>query len=234
MPDIMLKCENLNKLYTQGGKSTFETHTIYAVNNCNIKINMGELAAIVGASGSGKSTLLHLLAAFDRPTSGKVYIEDIYIHSLPDEKISKFRNEKIGFVFQSYNLLPILTAKENILAPLKIGKKPFSKQYFEELTTMLGISDRIHHLPGELSGGQQQRVAIARALITKPAILLADEPTGNLDKSSAEEFLTLLKTTKTELNQTVIMATHDAKVSEIAERIFKIDNGEITEIKIQT
>jgi len=230
MPDIMLKCENLNKLYTQGGRSTLETHTIYAVDNCNIKINKGEFAAIVGTSGSGKSTLLHLLAAFDRPTAGKVFIEDTDIHSLPDEKLSKFRNEKIGFVFQNYNLLPILTAKENILAPLKIGKKPFSKLYFQELTSMLGIADRIHHLPGELSGGEQQRVAIARALITKPSILLADEPTGNLDKDSAAEFLTLLKTTKTELNQTVIMVTHDTKVSEIAERIFKIDNGAVTEV----
>ena len=230
MPDIMLKCENLNKLYTQGGRSTLETHTIYAVDNCNIKINKGEFAAIVGTSGSGKSTLLHLLAALDRPTSGKIFIEDTDIHSLPDEKLSKFRNEKIGFVFQNYNLLPILTAKENILAPLKIGKKPFSKLYFQELTSMLGIADRIHHLPGELSGGQQQRAAIARALITKPAILLADEPTGNLDKDSAAEFLALLKTTKTELNQTVIMVTHDTKVSEIAERIFKIDNGVVTEM----
>ena len=232
MADILLKCENLTKLYIQGGggESIMEVHTIYAVNNCNMKINKGEFAAIVGTSGSGKSTLLHLLAAFDRPTSGKVFIEDTDIHNLPDDKLSKFRNEKIGFVFQSYNLLPILTAKENILAPLKIGKKPFLEKYFNELTEMLGIADRIHHLPGELSGGQQQRVAIVRALITKPAILLADEPTGNLDKDSAAEFLNLLKATKTELNQTVIMVTHDANVSKIADRIFKIDNGDITEL----
>ena len=229
MPDIILKCENLNKLYTQGGGSVHEVHTIYAVNNCNIKINKGEFAAIVGTSGSGKSSLLHLLAAFDIPTSGKVFIEHTDIYSLPDKNLSKFRNEKIGFVFQNYNLLPILTAKENILAPLKIGKKAFSRQYFDELAEMLRITDRIHHLPGEMSGGQQQRVAIARALITKPAILLADEPTGNLDKDSAAEFLNLLKTTKKELNQTVVMVTHDAKVSEIADRIFNIDNGVITE-----
>jgi len=230
MPDIILRCENLNKLYTQGSGSIHGVHTIYAVNNCNIKITKGEFAAIVGASGSGKSTLLHLLSAFDRPTSGKVFIEDTDIYSLSDEKLSKFRNDKIGFVFQSFNLLPILTAKENIIAPLKIGKKDFSQVYFEQLTVMLGIADRIHHLPGELSGGQQQRVAIARALITKPAILLADEPTGNLDKNSAEEFLELLKVLKNELNQTVIMVTHDTKVSEIADHIFKIDNGVVTEV----
>ena len=230
MTDIILKCENLHKIYTQGGGTVHEVHTIYAVNNCNININRGEFAAIVGASGSGKSTLLHLLSTFDRPTSGKVYIEDTDIYSLSDKKLSKFRNDKIGFVFQSFNLLPILTAKENILAPLKIGKKDFSQPYFNQLTEMLGISERIHHLPGELSGGQQQRVAIARALITKPTILLADEPTGNLDKNSANEFLELLKILKTELTQTVVMVTHDARVSEIADRIFKIDNGEITEL----
>jgi len=224
MSDIILRCEALHKIYVQGEES------IYAVRDCNIKIKRGEFTAIIGASGSGKSTLLHLLSAFDRPTSGKVFIEETDIFKLSDEKLSKFRNEKIGFVFQSYNLLPILTAKENILAPLKIGKKTFSHAYFEQLTKMLGIADRIHHLPGELSGGQQQRVAITRALITKPAILLADEPTGNLDKDSAGEFLKLLKLTKTELNQTIVVVTHDAKVSEIADRIFRIDNGVVTEI----
>jgi len=224
MSDIILRCEALHKIYVQGEES------IYAVRDCNIKIKRGEFTAIIGASGSAKSTLLHLLSAFDRPTSGKVFIEETDIFKLSDEKLSKFRNEKIGFVFQSYNLLPILTAKENILAPLKIGKKTFSHTYFEQLTKMLGIADRIHHLPGELSGGQQQRVAITRALITKPAILLADEPTGNLDKDSAGEFLKLLKLTKTELNQTIVVVTHDAKVSEIADRIFRIDNGVVTEI----
>jgi len=224
MSDIILRCENLHKIYVQGEES------IYAVRDCNIKIKRGKFTAVVGASGSGKSTLLHLLSAFDKPTSGKVYIEETDIFSLSDEKLSKFRNEKIGFVFQSYNLLPILTAKENILAPLKIEKKTFSQAYFDNLTKMLGIADRIHHLPGELSGGQQQRVAITRALITKPAILLADEPTGNLDKDSASEFLKLLKLTKTELNQTIVVVTHDAKVSEIADRIFRIDNGVVTEI----
>ena len=229
MLDIILRCENLHKIYTQGGGGFVdEVHTIRAVDNCNIKINKGEFTAIVGASGSGKSTLLHLLSAFDRPTTGKVFIEDIDIYSLSDKKLSKFRNDKLGFVFQSFNLLPILTAKENILAPLKIGKKEYSQAYFGQLTEMLGIADRVHHLPGELSGGQQQRVAIARALITKPAILLADEPTGNLDKNSANEFLELLKILKTELNQTVIMVTHDTGVSEVADCIFKIDNGVVS------
>ena len=228
MPDIILRCEDLYKIYTQGDGDGQEANTIYAVNNCNIKINKGEFTAIVGASGSGKSTLLHLMAAFDRPTSGKVFIEDTDIYNLPDKNLSKFRNDKIGFVFQNFNLLPILTAKENILAPLKIGKKAFSQEYFGQLTNMLGISDRIHHLPGELSGGQQQRAAIARALITKPTILLADEPTGNLDKNSAEEFLGLLKILNNELNQTVVMVTHDTKISEIADHIFKIDNGVVT------
>jgi putative ABC transport system ATP-binding protein len=222
--DIILKCENLSKTYSQGA------HTIHAVSDCNMKINKGEFTVIVGTSGSGKSTLLHLLAAFDIPSTGKVFIGDTDIYSLPDDKRSKFRNDKIGFVFQSFNLLPILTAKENILAPLKIGKKPFSQAHFNHLTEMLGIADRVHHLPGELSGGQQQRVAIARALATKPAILLADEPTGNLDKNTAGEFLELLKVLKSELNQTVIMVTHDTKISEIADRIFGIDNGFIKEL----
>lgn len=225
MNDIVLQCDYLTKTYAQG------ENTIYAVRDCKLSIARGEFIAVVGASGSGKSTLLHLLSAFDRPSFGRVYIEKEDIFSFDDREISKFRNEKIGFIFQNFNLLPILTAKENILVPTLIGKKYFSKIYFDELTEMLKIRDRLNHLPGELSGGQQQRVAVARALINKPSIVFADEPTGNLDTQTSAELMNLLIETKEQLNQTLIIVTHDMSIAERADKRFRMIDGVLYTIK---
>lgn len=219
---MIIKSENLMKIYTQGGKS------IYAVNNCNISINKGEFVAVTGVSGSGKSTLLHLLAIFDVPTSGKIYIDEEDISIMNDNKLSKIRNEKIGFIFQNFQLLPILTAKENIIMPALIKGQKVSETYLKELTELLGIDDRLDHLPGELSGGQQQRVAIARALINRPQIVFADEPTGNLDKESASDIVKLLLKMQEQYNQTLVVVTHDINIAQRADIIYNITDGVVS------
>jgi len=218
-PTAVLQCKELTKTYFQG-----ELH-IHAVKDVFLRVQPGEFIAITGASGSGKSTLLHLLSGLDRPTSGKVYIDKTDINALKDKEISDFRNRKIGFIFQSFNLLPVLTARENILMSRLIGKRNRDDEYFNELVTLLKIDDRLHHLPSELSGGQQQRVAVARALINKPNILFADEPTGNLDAKSAHELMELLLSTREKLGQTLVMVTHNPELADMADRKFVMNAG---------
>ena len=188
-------------------------------------VHKGEFIAIVGASGSGKSTLLQLLAGLDTPTNGHVYIHGIDIFEMNDNTFSTFRNQHIGFIFQSFHLLPVLTAKENILMPQKIAGKAVHSSYFEQLTQLLKIDDRLHHLPSELSGGQQQRVAAARALINQPDILFADEPTGNLDAASAKELIDLLLKTQKEFSQTLVMVTHDPSIAARADKVYTMTDG---------
>lgn len=213
-----IQCRDLVKLYRQGER------TIYAVNNCNINISQGEFTVITGKSGSGKSTLLNLFAGYTKPTKGSVLVNGKEIGRLNDTEISRFRSCDIGFIFQSYCLFPILTAKENILFPL-YDKRNFRKEYFTELCDILDINDRLDHLPGELSGGQQQRVAIARALINRPKILLADEPTGNLDKTSAENLVDYLKKIHRNYGMTLVVVTHDPDIANKSERAYEVENG---------
>ncbi len=218
-PEHVLVCRGLTKSYFQG-----DTH-IKAVNDCCLTVKRGEFVSIIGTSGSGKSTLLHMLAGLDEPTSGKVYLAGRDLFDMPDRELSDFRNRRIGFIFQSFHLLPVLTAKENILLPLKIAGRKFLEDDLSRLARLLKLDDRLHHLPSELSGGQQQRVAAARALIGKPDILFADEPTGNLDEQSAEELIRLLLSVRRELGQTLVMVTHDQRIAERADRIFTMQNG---------
>jgi len=217
--DIMLRCEGVNKLYKQGEE------TIYALRDVFINIRRGEFLILCGRSGSGKSTLLNVLSGFDTPTAGKIYIDGEDTAGMTDRQRAKLRNEKIGFVFQSYHLLPILTARENILTPLLIGKREIPEKYFKDLCDTLGISERLEHLPSELSGGECQRVAVARAMIGRPAVLFADEPTGNLDKRSAEELMKLLKQAHETYSQTILMVTHDENLLEYGDRVYKMENG---------
>ncbi|MCI8388308.1 MAG: ABC transporter ATP-binding protein [Clostridiales bacterium] len=221
----VLVTQALTKTYFQGD------HHIKAVDGAYLTVRRGEFVSIVGASGSGKSTLLQLAAGLDQPTAGRVYIGGRDIYDMDDDEFSDFRNKRIGFIFQTFNLLPVLTAKENILMPQKIAGSTHYPYYFDELTKLLKINDRLHHLPSELSGGQQQRVAAARALINKPDILFADEPTGNLDAESAHELIELLLATRAELNQTLVLVTHDQKLAERADRIYTMDNGVLSERK---
>ncbi|MCC0718270.1 ABC transporter ATP-binding protein [Clostridioides sp. ZZV14-6105] len=218
----ILQIKNLTKIY---GKDETE---VKALNNINIKINKGEFVAIIGKSGSGKSTLLHIMAGLETPTSGHVIIEDINISSLNEKQQSILWREKIGLIFQSYNLIPALTVEENIKLPtININNK--NDNYVDELMLLLSINDRKEHLPHQLSGGQQQRVAIARALINKPSIILADEPTGNLDTKSESEVLNLLKKSQKKYNQTIIMITHNMNIAKYAGRVIKIEDGVIRE-----
>ncbi len=219
--DAVLQCQNVSRTYFQG-----EEH-IYAVSRANLTVKKGEFISIVGASGSGKSTLLHMLAGLDTPTAGKIYIHGKDMYAMRDLEFSAFRNEKIGIIFQNYNLLPVLTAKENILLPQKISGKKLDKSYFDMLTELLGIGDRLSHLPSELSGGQQQRVAVARALINKPAIVFADEPTGNLDKKSADELTELFLRTREELGQTLVIVTHDGALADLADVVYEMQSGDL-------
>lgn len=217
----LLKTINLSKSYGKGSAK------VQALKNVNIEINNGEFIAIVGPSGSGKSTLLHLIGGVDRPTEGKVILDGTDIYSLKEKELSILRRRKIGFVFQFYNLIPVLTAKENILMPLLLdGKKPDEK-YLDELIDILGIKDRLDHLPSELSGGQQQRVSIGRALANKPSIILADEPTGNLDSKNSKEIIELLRYSAKRYSQTLMVITHDLNIAGIADRIVRIEDGEI-------
>ncbi len=217
----ILKVENLTKVY---GKDSTK---VVALDNVSFSVKKGEFVAIVGASGSGKSTLLHLIGGVDRPTSGKVYINDKDIFSMNDDKLAIFRRRQIGLIYQFYNLIPILDVEENISLPLELDGRSVNRIDLNEMLILLGLERRRHHLPNQLSGGQQQRTSIGRALITKPSIILADEPTGNLDSKASEEIVELLRKSNKELNQTIIMITHNLELAEIADRIIKIEDGKI-------
>ena len=217
----ILKVENLTKVY---GKDSTK---VVALDNVSFSVNKGEFVAIVGASGSGKSTLLHLIGGVDRPTSGKVYINDKDIFSMNDDKLAIFRRRQIGLIYQFYNLIPILDVEENIALPLELDGRNINRIEVNEMLELLGLERRRHHLPSQLSGGQQQRTSIGRALITKPSIILADEPTGNLDSKASEEIVGLLRKSNKELKQTIIMITHNLELAEMAERIIKIEDGKI-------
>lgn len=217
----VLKVENLNKTYGKG------ENKVEALKNINLSVDKGEFVAIVGASGSGKSTLLHLLGGLDRPTDGNVIIDGESIYDYKEEKLAVFRRRKIGFVFQFYNLLPILDVEENIALPALLDNDKVDKIYLEELIKVLGLSERKNHLPSELSGGQQQRVSIGRAVFNKPSIILADEPTGNLDSKSSKDVIELLKFTAKKYNQTLILITHDVNIAAMADRVITIEDGEI-------
>lgn len=217
----VLKTEALTKIYGEGqGKVT-------ALDNANLSVEQGEFAAIVGTSGSGKSTLLHMLGGLDRPTSGKVYVENKDIFSLKDEALTIFRRRKIGFVFQSFNLVPTLNVYENIVFPIQLDGNAVDEAFVGEVIRTLGLENMQNRLPNQLSGGQQQRVAIARALAAKPAIVLADEPTGNLDSRTSQDVLSLLKVTGQKFSQTIVMITHNEAIAQMADRIIRIEDGHI-------
>lgn len=217
----ILKVENLVKTYGEGD------NVVNAVDNISLSVNKGEFVAIVGASGSGKSTLLHLLGGVDRPTSGKIYIDGNEINNMNNDKLAIFRRRQIGIVYQFYNLIPILTVEENISLPCDLdGNRP-DKERMDLILKSFGLFERKNHLPNELSGGQQQRTSIARALINNPAILLADEPTGNLDSKSTEEIMSILKMSNRDFNQTIIMITHNLEIAKEADRIITIQDGKI-------
>ncbi len=219
--DEILKVKNLSKIYGKG------ENKVEALKNVSFTVRRGEFVAIIGASGSGKSTLLHMLGGLDRPTSGKVYVDNEDIYKLNEEKLAIFRRRNIGFVFQFFNLIPVLNVEENISLPSLLDREKADKGYLDEVISMLGLKDRVTHLPSELSGGQQQRVSIGRALINKPALILADEPTGNLDSKNSKEVIELLKLSSKKYNQTLIIITHDINVAEQADRVITIVDGEI-------
>lgn len=217
----ILRVENLKKIYGKG------ENEVRAVDNISFSVEKGEFIAIIGASGSGKSTLLHLLGGVDRPTSGKVYIDGKDIYALNDEKLAIFRRRQVGLIYQFYNLIPILNVEENIKLPCDLDGKEISPERLNELLKTLNLEKRRKHLPNELSGGQQQRVSIGRAIINNPAILLADEPTGNLDSKASEEIISLLRLSNQKYKQTVIVITHDEKIALEADRIITIGDGKI-------
>lgn len=221
MSDIILKAGHLVKTYGSG-----ET-AVKALDDVSLEVSKGEFVAIVGQSGSGKSTLLHMLGAMDYPDSGTLTVDGEDVFSMNDDALAQYRRRKAGFVFQFFNLLPVMTAKENILIPLSLDGQKADEAYLNEIAETMGIADRLSHYPHQLSGGQQQRVAIARAMISKPAVILADEPTGNLDSASGNEILSLLKTTIKKYDQTLILITHDMNVAEKADRIITIKDGKI-------
>lgn len=217
----ILKTEYLEKTYGVG-----ET-AVEALKPTDISINEGEFTAIIGPSGSGKSTLLHLLAGLDKPSSGHVILDGHDIHEMSEKELSRFRRRNIGFIFQFFNLIPILTIEENITLPFLMDGKKIDEQYIGDLIKTLGLEDRKNHLPGEISGGQQQRASIARAIATKPKIIFADEPTGNLDTKNSQEVLDLLTMSIKKYNQTLVMITHDPKIASLADRIITISDGKI-------
>ena len=219
----ILRVENLSKIYGKG------ENKVVALDNISFSVEKGEFVAIVGASGSGKSTLLHLIGGVDRPTKGKVFIDGKNIYEMNDDKLAIFRRRQVGLIYQFYNLIPILNVEENITLPLELDNRDVDKKTLKELLELLGLENRSKHLPNELSGGQQQRVSIGRALITNPAIILADEPTGNLDSKSSDEIVALLKKSNKEYNQTIIMITHNMEIAKEADRIIKIEDGKIVE-----
>lgn len=217
----ILKVENLTKIY---GKDMAK---VTALDNVSFSVEKGEFVAIVGASGSGKSTLLHIIGGVDRPTSGKVYIDGKDIFQFNDDKLAIFRRRQVGLIYQFYNLIPILNVEENITLPLALDNRKVDKQKLDEMIKLLGLENRKTHLPNELSGGQQQRTSIGRALITSPTIILADEPTGNLDSKSSNEIVALLKKSNKEFKQTIIMITHNMEIAKCADRIIKIEDGKL-------
>lgn len=217
----VLKAEGLKKVYGTGEQSVF------ALNGVNIEVKRGEFVAIVGTSGSGKSTLLHMLGGLDRPTEGSVTVENQSIFSLREEALTIFRRRKIGFVFQSYNLIPVLTVYENILMPIQLDGGTPDFAYIHQVIDTLGLSKKLQNLPNNLSGGQQQRVAIARAIASKPAIILADEPTGNLDSKTSQDVMSLLKVSNQKFQQTIVMITHNEEIAQLADRIIRIEDGKI-------
>lgn len=224
----ILRCSHLTKTYKTG------SNQVVALDNVDLVLEKGSFTAIVGASGSGKSTLLHLLGGVDRPTSGNIYIEDTDISTLNMEELAVFRRRKVGLVYQFYNLIPTLDVRKNILLPILLdGRKP-DQARFEQIVNTLGLSDRLSHLPRELSGGQQQRAAIARSLIYQPAILLADEPTGNLDRRNSEETIELLKLSNQKYGQTVLLITHDEKTALMAGRILTLEDGKIVRDEVRS
>lgn len=221
----ILKTSGLAKTYGMN-----ET-AVKALKPTDLEIKEGEFLAIVGPSGSGKSTLLHLLAGLDKPSAGKVFINEQDIYELSENELSRYRRQNVGFIFQAFNLIPILSAEENIKLPVLMDGKKVDEGYIDELMDVLNIKERRKHLPGELSGGQQQRVSIARALANKPSIIFADEPTGNLDSKNSKEVLQLLKSTIEKYNQTLIMITHDGSIAQMADRVITISDGMIVEGK---
>ena len=220
----ILKVEHLTKIY---GK---EENQVIALNDVSFSVEKGEFVAIVGASGSGKSTLLHLIGGVDRPTSGMVEINGQNIYNFDDDKLAIFRRRQIGLIYQFYNLIPILNVEENITLPLDLDNRKIEKEKVDSLLSLLGIVQRRKHLPNELSGGEQQRTSIGRALITSPAIVLADEPTGNLDSKASDDIATLLKKSNKDYHQTIIMITHDPKIASYADRMIKLEDGKIIEV----
>ncbi len=217
----ILTCEGVRKMYGSGNNQ------VAALDGIDLTVSKGEFVAVIGASGSGKSTLLHILGSVDKPTSGKVKIDGTDLSKLNQTQAAIFRRRKVGLVYQFYNLIPTLTVQKNILMPLALDKKKPNKEYFEKIIRSLGIAERLESLPNQLSGGQQQRVAIARSLIYRPALLLADEPTGNLDQKNSKEIIDMLKLSNRNLEQTIVLITHDEKVALEADRIITIEDGHI-------
>lgn len=217
----ILQTTNLKKIYGSGEAE------VRALDGVDLTVNKGEFIAVVGTSGSGKSTLLHMLGGLDRPTAGKVLVEGKDIFALKDEALTIFRRRKIGFIFQNYNLVPVLSVQENILLPIQLDGNTPDKAYVKEIISTLGLGSKMKNLPNYLSGGQQQRVAIARALATKPAIVLADEPTGNLDSKTSQDVMGLLKITSQKFGQTIVMITHNEEIAQLADRIVRIEDGRI-------
>ena len=219
----ILSTQNVRKIYGTG------ENEVHALDGVDLKVEKGEFVAVVGTSGSGKSTLLHMLGGLDRPTSGTVTVDGKDIFSLKDEALTIFRRRKIGFVFQNYNLVPVLNVYENIVLPVQLDGNEPNKKYIDSIIDMLGLSAKLTNLPNNLSGGQQQRVAIARALAAKPAIILADEPTGNLDSRTSQDVLSLLKISSQKLAQTIVMITHNEEIAQLADRIIRIEDGRIVD-----
>ena len=219
----ILETHDLRKIYGSGDTE------VRALDGVDLSVEQGEFAAVVGTSGSGKSTLLHMLGGLDRPTSGTVTVDGKDIFSLKDEALTIFRRRKIGFVFQNYNLVPVLNVYENIVLPVQLDGNEPNRKYIDSIIDMLGLSAKLTNLPNNLSGGQQQRVAIARALAAKPAIILADEPTGNLDSRTSQDVLSLLKISSQKLAQTIVMITHNEEIAQLADRIIRIEDGRIVD-----
>lgn len=221
----ILRCEKVSRIYGSGGSQ------VAALNQVDLTVERGEFVAIVGASGSGKSTLLHILGSVDRPTSGRVLVEGADISALSRTQAAIFRRRKVGLIYQFYNLIPTVTVRKNILMPLLLDRRKPNREYFDRVVHALGIEDRLEALPNQLSGGQQQRAAIARALIYRPALLLADEPTGNLDRKNSREIIDMLKLSNRNLNQTILLITHDERIALEADRIVEIEDGRIVSDK---
>ena len=217
----ILETKDLKKYYGSGDT------TVKALDGVNLDVEQGEFVAVVGTSGSGKSTLLHMLGGLDRPTSGSVMVEGMELFAMRDEALTIFRRRKIGFVFQNYNLVPVLNVYENIALPIQLDGGRLDEAFIRDIVETLGLESKLHSLPNNLSGGQQQRVAISRALSTKPAIILADEPTGNLDSKTSQDVLSLLKVTSQKFGQTIVMITHNEEIAQLADRIVRIEDGQI-------